>query len=99
MEKSLFQDAQEDLKRVIRYYNPSADSFGSANAAAHIHGIAQNGDDVRPETVRGGAQVPPPGDIPMDDFIESFIGFMENMASAANNDKTVLEQLVTTTTT
>ena len=37
--KSHFQDAQEVLKRVICHSNPSADSFGSANMAADIHGI------------------------------------------------------------
>ena len=35
----------------------------------------------------------------MDDFIEYFSGIMDNMASAETNDKAVLEQLVTTTTT
>ena len=51
--ESHFQDAQEALERVIRPSNPSADSFGSANTAAHIHGIAQSGDAVQIATNRG----------------------------------------------
>ena len=94
-----FQDKHEALECVIHHSNPSMDSFGSANAAVHIHGIAQNGDAVRPETNRGRVQVTPPGTIPADNFIESFRGLMDNMASAGTNDKAVLEQLVTTTTT
>ena len=97
--KSHFQYAQEALECVIRHSNPSADSFGSANAATYIHGIPHNGDAVRPATTRGRAQVTPPGAIPADEFIKSFSGLMDNMASAATNDKAVLEQLVTTTTT
>ena len=65
---------------------------------ANIHGIAQKGDAVRPATNRGCVQVPPPGAIPADDFIESFSGLMDKMASAVTNDKAVLEQLFTTTT-
>ena len=87
------------LERVIRHSNPSADSFGSANAAAHIHGISQKVDAVRTATNRGRAQVPPPGVIPLDDFIEYFNGLMDNMESAATNSMAVLEQLVATTTT
>ena len=83
------------LERVIRHSNPSADSFGSANAAAHIHGISQKVDAVRTATNRGRAQVPPPGVIPLDDFN----GLMDNMESAATNSMAVLEQLVATTTT
>ena len=45
------------------------------------------------------AQVPPPGAIPADEFVDSFSGLMDNMASAATNDKAFLEQLVTNTTT
>ena len=97
--KSHFQDAQEALERVICHSNPSADSFGSENAAADIHGIAKNGDALRPATNRGRVQVTPPGAIPADNFIESFSGLMDNMTSAATNDKAVLEHLVTTTTT
>ena len=97
--KSHFQYAQEALERIIRHSNPSTDSFGSANAAGHIHGIAHNGDAVQPATTRGRSQVPPPGAIPEDNFIDSFRRLMDNMASAATNDKAVLEQLVTTMTT
>ena len=97
--KSHFQDAQEALERVIRHSNPSADSFGSANAIANIHGTSHNGDTVHPAASRSCAQVPPPGAIPADKFIYSFRGLMDNMASAATNDKVVLEYLVTNTTT
>ena len=65
----------------------------------HIHGIVHNGDTVQTATTRSRAQVPPPGDIPADEFIDSFSELMNNMASAATNDKAVLEQLVTTTIT
>ena len=47
----------------------------------------------------GRVQVPPPGAIPVDDLIESFRGLLDNMASAATNDKAVIEHLVTTKTT
>ena len=97
--KPHFRDAQEALERVIHHSNPSADSFGSAKSATHIHGIAQNRDAMRPAKNRGPAQVPPPGAIPADDFIESFGGLMDNMASAGTNYKAFIEQLVTTTTT
>ena len=43
--------------------------------------------------------MPPPGAIPEDKFIDSFSGLMYNMASSATNDKAVLYQLVTNTTT
>ena len=94
-----FQDAQEAIDRVIRHSNPSADSFGSTNGAKDIHGINQNGDTLRPAINRGCFQVPPTGDIPTDDFIESFSGLMDNMASATTNYKDFPEQLFTTTTT
>ena len=35
----------------------------------------------------------------MDEFIEPFIGLMDNISSAATKNKTVLEQLATNTTT
>ena len=54
---------------------------------------------MRPTITRSRAQVPPPGAIPADDFIHYFSVLMENMASTATNNKAVLEQLVTTTTT
>ena len=92
-----FQDTQEALERIIRHSNPSADSFGLANAAAHIHGIAHNRDTVWPATARSRNQVLPPGAIPADEFINYFSGLMDNMASIATNGKAVLEQLVTTT--
>ena len=88
--KSHCQDAQEALERVIRHYNPSADSFGSANAAANIHRISHNGDTVQPVASRIRAQVPPPGAIPEEEFINSFSRIMDNMASAATSDKAVL---------
>ena len=65
----------------------------------HIHGIVHNRDTVQTATTRSRSQVPPPGDIPADEFIDSFSELMNNMASAATNDKAVLEQLVTTTIT
>ena len=97
--KSHFQDAQEVLKRVIRHSSPSVDSFVSANAAADIHGIARDRDAFWPKTDRVCFQDPPPGAILADDFFESFSGLMDNMASAATNDKAVLEQLFSTMTT
>ena len=54
---------------------------------------------MRPATNIGRVQVPPPGAIYADDFIKSFSGLMDNTESTATNDKAVLEQLVTTTTT
>ena len=42
--------------------------------------------------------MPPPGAIPADEFIYSFSRLMDNMASAATNNKAVIEQLVTNTT-
>ena len=74
------------------------DYFGLANAATHIHGILHNRDTVRPETSRSRSQVSPPGVIPADKFIDYFSGIMDNMESAATNNKDVIEQLVTTTT-
>ena len=88
---SHFQDAQEELERVIRNSNPSKYSFGSANAASNIHGILHNGDTVHPATSRSRAQVPPTRDIPADKFIDYFNGLMHNMASAAANNKAVIE--------
>ena len=52
-----------------------------------------------PATSRSRAQVPPPGAIPADEFIDSLSGLMDNMVSAATNDKAVLEQLVKNKTT
>ena len=83
----------------MQHSNPSMDSFGSANAAASIHGISHNGDTVQPSASRSHAQVPPPGATPADAFIDSFSGLMDNMTSAATNDKAVLEQIVAITTT
>ena len=65
----------------------------------NIHGISHNGDTVQPAPCRSCAQEPPPGAIPADEFIDYFSGLMDNMASAATDDKAVLEKLVTTTTT
>ena len=48
---------------------------------------------------RSHAQVKPPGAIPEDVFIDYFSGIMDNMAFAATNDKTVLEQIVSNATT
>ena len=76
-----------------------ADSFGLANAATHIHGILNNRDTMWPATSRSRAQVPPPDPIPADKFIDSFSEIMDNMASTATNEKAVLEQLFTKTTT
>ena len=83
----------------MRHSNPSADSFGSANAAASIHGISHTRDTVQPAASQRHAQVPPPGAIPADAFIDLFSRLMDNMASAATNDKAVLKQLVANTTT
>ena len=88
--KSHFQEAQEALEHVIWHSNPSTDSFGSANAAANIHGISHNRDTMQTAASRSCSQVPPPGAIPEDKFIDSFSGLMYNMASAATNDKAVL---------
>ena len=54
---------------------------------------------MRPETSRSCTQVPPPGAIPADNFVDSFIRLMDNMASAATNNKDVLEHLFKTKTT
>ena len=85
--KSHFQDSQEALKRVIQYSDPSVDSFGSANTAASIHRISHNWDTVQAAAYRSRAQGPPPGAIPSDEFIDSFSGLMDNMASSATNNK------------
>ena len=54
---------------------------------------------MQPATPQSQAQVPPPGAILADAFIDSFSGLMDNKASAATNDKAVLGQLVANTTT
>ena len=83
----------------MQHSNPSADSLGLANAAASIHGISHNGDTVQPAASQSHAQVPPPGAIPEDAFIDYFSRIMDNMASAATNEKVVLKQLVANTNT
>ena len=49
---------------------------------------------MQPEASQIHAQVPPPGAIPTDAFIDYFSGLMTNMASAATYDKAVLKQIV-----
>ena len=74
------------------------DYFGLANAATNIHGILHNRDTVRTVTYGSRYQVPPLGVIPANEFIDYFSGLMDNMSSAATNNKAVIEQLFTNTT-
>ena len=108
----MLYDALERLLRVLevgfpllpspvksrQHSNPSADSFGSSNSAASVHGISCNRDTVQPVASQIHAQVPPPGAILAYEFINSFSGLMDNMASAVTKKKAVLEQLFANTT-